>query len=67
MRVLALMSMLLLLTVVCSVAGLVRMIGMPLGGEVIASIAMLAGVSGGLGVALFLVPDPQLVPIAAAE
>ncbi len=67
MRVLALMSMLLVLTVVCSVAALVRMIGMPLGGEVIAGIVMLAGVSGGLGVALFLVPDSQLAALPEAE
>lgn len=60
MRVLVLMSMLLLLTVICSVAGLARMVGMPLGGELIAGILLLTALVGGLGVALVVAPEPQI-------
>jgi hypothetical protein len=63
MRVLALMSVLLLLTVVCSVAGLARMVGMPLGGEVVFGILMLTTLVGGLGVTLVVVPEGQVVPV----
>jgi hypothetical protein len=63
MRVLVWMGLLLVLTVVCSIAGLAGMVGMPLGELPLTVIVLLTALVGGLGIALVVAPDRQLVPI----
>lgn len=62
MRVVAWTGMLLVLTMLCSVAGLARLMGMPISVELLAPILMLAGLVGGYGAALMAVPEWRLVP-----
>lgn len=66
MRVLVWTGLLLVLTLICSVTGLARMIGMPIEPLLWGAILMLAGLVGGLGLALILRPEPRLVPIRLA-
>jgi len=66
MRVLVWTGLLLVLTVICSVTGLARMIGMPIEPLLWGAILMLAGLVGGLGLALIVRPEPRLVPIRLA-
>jgi hypothetical protein len=63
MRVLVWMGLLLVLTIVCSVAGLAGMVGMPLGDLPLTVIGLLTALVGGLGVALIVAPDRQLAPL----
>lgn len=63
MRVLVWASLLLVLTVIGSAAGLAGMIGMPIGAEFWAAILILAGAVAALGVGLILVPEPRFAPI----
>lgn len=64
MRVLVWAGLLLVLAVIGSTAGLVRMIGMPIGAEFWAAILMLATAVGVLGVGLVLFPEPRLIPVS---
>jgi hypothetical protein len=66
MRVLVWAGLLLALTLICSVTGLARMIGMPIDPLLWGTILMLAVLVGGLGIALIARPEPRFVPIRVA-
>jgi hypothetical protein len=67
MRVLVWASLLLVLTVVGSAAGLARMIGMPIGAEFWAAILMLGTAVGVLGIGLVVFPEPRFIPVSAGR